>query len=144
MGASEKATASKPKSFVIRVFGLVASVFGLPYLIQVRDMLTVLLPLRLSVSTQILKVAILTLDLVFGMSPMIIGTGLFLHKEWARKTWLTYLLLLLLVHFNMTVIYLLAGYSRERALNKWIAVVVFVTVISWAFLSKASIKARFH
>lgn len=141
MEASEKAIATKPKSFVIRVFGIFASLIGVPYLIQARDMLIAGLPAS-SLFIPPLQLAILTLDFVLGMSAIIIAMGLFLHKEWARQTWLTYLLLLLFVHFNMTVIYLLAG--RRAALNRWIVVVVFVTVVSWAFLSKASIKARFH
>ena len=141
MGASEKAIAAKPKSFVIRVFGIFASLIGVPYLLQARDMLFAGLPAS-SLFTPPLQLAILTLDFALGMSAIIIAMGLFLHKEWARQTWLTYLLLLLFVHFNMKVIYLLAG--RTVGLNRWIAIVVFVTVVSWAFLSRASIKARFH
>ena len=141
MGVSEKARAAKPKSFVIRVFGIFASLIGVPYLIQARDMLISGLPPS-SLFIPAVQLAILTLDFVLGMSAIIIAMGLYLHKEWARQTWLTYLLLLLFVHFNMTVIYLLAG--RRAAVNRWVAIVVFVTVVSWAFLSKASIKARFH
>ena len=38
----------------------------------------------------------------------------------------------------------LAAAYRLAALYKWIAIVVVVSIISWAFLLKPSIKARFN
>ena len=129
---------------VIRMLGVFASLFGLPYLIQAVGLLTRSSSVRSELILFHLVLAIITIDVVFSMAAFVIGVGLFLHKEWARKLWLIYLVLLLLVDFNMTVIQLLGGFSRMTALYKWIAVVVLVSIISWAFLSKASIKARFH
>jgi len=136
--------AAKPKSVVIRMLGVFGCFFGLPYLIQAVGLLTRSPSVRSELILFHLLLAIITLDVVLSMAAIVIGVGLFLHKEWARKTWLVYLILLLLVHFNMTVILLLGGYSRMAALYKWIAVVVVVSIISWAFLLKPSIKARFH
>jgi hypothetical protein len=143
MAASEDITV-KPKSIVIRMLGVFASLFGLPYLVEAVGLLIVPFDVRSSLFLFHLLVAIITLDFVVSMAAIVIGVGLFLHKEWARKAWLAYLVLLLFVHFNMTVIYVLAGFSRMTALYKWIAGVVFVSIISWAFLLKPSIKARFH
>lgn len=144
MGASEKDFAAKPKSVVIRMLGVFAILFGLPYLIQAVGLLTRSSSVRSELFLFHLLLAIITLDVVLSIAAIVIGVGLFLHKEWARKTWLVYLVLLLFVHFNMTVIQLLGGFSRMTALYKWIAVVVVVTIISWAFLLKPSIRAHFH
>ncbi|HET6669647.1 MAG TPA: hypothetical protein VFH15_05385 [Pyrinomonadaceae bacterium] len=143
MAASED-IAAKPKSVVIRMLGVFAFLFGLPYLIQAVGLLTRSSSVRSELILFHLLLAIITLDVVLSMAAIVIGVGLFLHKEWARKTWLVYLVLLLFVHFNMTVIQLLGGFTRMTALYKWIAVVVVVTIISWAFLLKPSIKAHFN
>ncbi len=136
--------AAKPKSVVIRMLGVFACLFGLPYLIQAVGLLTRSSSVQSELIVFHLLLAIITLDVVLSMAAIVIGVGLFLHKEWARQTWLVYLVVLLFVHFNMTVIQLLGGFSRMMALYKWIAIVVLVTIISWAFLLKPSIKARFN
>ena len=143
MAASED-IAAKPKSVVIRMLGVFGCFFGLPYLIQAVELLTRSSSVRSELIVFHLLLAIITIDVVLSMAAIVIGVGLFLHKEWARKTWLVYLVLLLFVDFNMTVIQLLGGYSRMAALYKWIAIVVVVSIISWAFLLKPSIKARFN
>lgn len=142
MEAFEKAQAAKPKSFVIRVFGIFASVFGVPYLIQARDMLSVAPPPSLFML--LMYVAVLTLDVVMGMASIIIAIGLVLHKEWARILWLAFVLLLLFVHFNMSVILYLSGYSRTLGLSRWLLFVILFSIVSWACLSRPSIKARFQ
>ena len=144
MGTPEKDIAAKPKSVVIRMLGVFACFFGLPYLIQAVGLMTRSSSLRSELILFHLVLAIITVDVVLSMAAIVIGVGLFLHKEWARKTWLVYLVLLLFVDFNMTVIQLLGGYSRMTALYTWIAVALVVTIISWAFLLKPSIRAHFH
>lgn len=142
MAGSEDVTA-KPKSFVIIVFGIFASLFGVPYLIQARNMLSA--GVRASDLFMLLvQVAVLTLDFVRGMAAIIIATGLVLQKEWARILWLAFVLLLLFVHFNVTVIYLLAGSSRMVGLSRWVVIVILFSIISWVYLSRPSIKARFR
>ena len=92
----------------------------------------------------LVQVAILTLDFVLGMAAIIIATGLVLHKEWARILWLAFVLLLLLVHFSVTVIYLVAGSSRMVGLTWWVLIVILFSIISWVFLSRPSIKDQFQ
>ena len=142
--APSEVIATKPKSMVIRMLGVFACLFGLPYLIQAVGLLTRSSSVRSELILFHLVLAIISLDVVLSISAIVIGVGLFLHKEWARIVWLAFLLLLLLVHFNMTVMLLIGGSSRMTALYMWIALVVLVSIISWAFLSKASIKARFQ
>ena len=143
MAASQDITAN-PKSIVIRMLGVFACLLGLPYLVQAVGLLTRSSSVRSELILFHLLLAIITLDVVLSIAAIVIGVGLFLHKEWARKTWLVYLILLLLVHFNMTVMLLIGGYSRMTALYTWVAIVFVVSIISWAFLLKPSIKARFH
>lgn len=143
MGAAGKAIAAKPKSFVIRVFGIFASLFGVPYLIQARDILSVADPPS-SLLMLLLHVSVLTLDFVMGMASIIIAMGLVLQKEWARILWLAFVLLLLFVHFNMSVILYFSGFSRMLGLSFWIVFVILFSIISWAYLSRPSIKARFQ
>jgi hypothetical protein len=146
MDAIEESDAGKPKSFVIRMFGIFAFLFGLPYLIQGVTMLVLVFPRggRLDSIRFQLLVSTIALDLVLGLAPPFIGVGLFLYKEWARKSWLAYLLLTLFVHLHMTVLQFLVRRTHMVALYKWIAVVVFVSILSWAYLSRASTKAYFH
>ena len=146
MEDSDKVIEGKPKSFVVRLFGIFAFLFGLPYLIQGVTMLVLVFPRggRLDSIRFQLLMATIAMDLVIGLASPFIGVGLFLHKEWARLTWLAYLLLTLFVHLHMTVLQFLVIRSRMVALYKWIAVVVFVSILSWAYLSKASSKAYFH
>jgi len=142
--ASSKDVTAKSKSIVIRMLGVFASLFGLPYLIEAAGLLISRFDLGSNFFLFHLLVATITLDFIMSVAAIVIGVGLFLHKEWARKTWLVYLVLALFVHFNMTVILLLGGYSRMTALYRGIALVFVVCIISWAFLLKPSIKARFH
>ena len=146
MRDSDKVNEAKPKSFVIRLFGIFAFLFGLPYLIQGVTMLIVVFPQggRLGSIRFQLLVSTIALDLVLGLAPTFIGVGLFMYKEWARKAWLAYLMLTLFVHLHMTVLQFLVRRVHMIELYKWIAVVVFVTILSWAYLSRSSSKASFH
>jgi hypothetical protein len=88
--------------------------------------------------------AILFFDLLFGVASLVIAVGLFLRKELARKTWLVFLILMPLVWTHLTVIKFFAGYSGLRGVYRSIGIFVLVSIISWAYLSKAAIKARFN
>jgi hypothetical protein len=144
MAASENVIEGQPRSFVIRMLGIFAFLFGLPYLIQGLTLLLLVSPRRVGFLMFQLQPAIIALDFVIGLASLVFGVGLFLHKEWARMAWLAFLLLTLFVHLNMTVLQLLAGFSQLEALYRWIGLVILLAIISWAFLSKRTIKARFH
>ncbi len=59
-------------------------------------------------------------------------------------SWLVFLILMLLVWLHMTVIKFFAGYTGLGQIYRWFAMLILVSIISWAYLSKATIKARFH
>ena len=135
-----------------RLFALFAFLFGLPYLTQglyrliafdVSGLIALNARQRNFFLLQI-QLAIILFDLLIGGTSIFIGAGLFLRKEWARKAWLVFLALTVLVHFFMTGIQFFAGYSIRAGGYLWIGLVIFVSIISWAYLSKATIKARFH
>ena len=130
-------------SLLIRLFGLFAFLFGVPYLIQGVSILANIFTRQYSLSTYQYQAAFVALDFGLGVTSMVIGVGLFLHKEWARKAWLAYLLILLFIHFQMTAIQFLAGNSNLSWLYKWIGFIVLITITSWAYLSTALAKSRF-
>lgn len=144
MEVSEPTIERKPKSLVIRMFGIVAFMFGVPYLVQGVAILNIFFFRQYSPLMFNLVVATIAFDLVLGIAAILVGIGLFFHKEWARQTWLVFLPLLLFVHLHMTVLQLLAGQSRMDFLYKWIALVIAISILSWAYLSKARTKSRFH
>lgn len=141
---SEPAFTQVAPSLVIKLFGLFAWLFGIAYSVEGVYTLLIALSRRYSFSITLLKLAVIIFDLLIGTGAMVIGVGLFFQKEWARKGWLIFLIFTLLVHFQMTIMQVLAGYSNLGGLYAWIGMVVMISLISWAYLSKPSIKARFH
>jgi hypothetical protein len=118
--------------------------FGLPYIIQGINLSIALDAERYSFFMTQMQLAFIGLDFLVGGGSLFIGTGLFFQKEWARKAWLVFLVLTPLAHFFVIVLLADAGHPAGAALYKWIGVVVLVSIISWAYLSKDSVKARFH
>src|SRR5947207_15613501 len=142
MESSEKGIEGRPTldragaPLVIRMFALFAVLFGLPYLTQgVNWLLAVDAEQYRSFIVQI-QLATIFLDFLLGAATIFIGVGLFFYKEWARKAWLVFLILTLLVHFQVMVLEFFAGYPAGVALYKWIGVVILVSIISWVYLSK--------
>jgi len=132
-------------SLLIRLFALFAFLFGLAYLTDGVNVLITLAPRRYSFFILQVELAIIFFDLLIGGASISIGVGLFFRKEWARKAWLVFLILTLLVHFFMTAVQFSTGYSIAVARTcVWIGTVIFVSVISLAYLSKAPVKAGFN
>lgn len=141
----EKPASAIGSPFLAKLFGLFAFLFGLPYLVQGVSILIVILSARyMRASALLLPLVFLVLDVVLAVAAMIIGVGLVMLKEWARKGWLVFLIVLLLVHFHMTIVQLLAGQSNMTFLYKWIAVVIFVSALSGFYLTRPTTKAQFH
>jgi hypothetical protein len=142
---AQPAPVKSGSTLLARLFGLFAFLFGLPYLVQGLSIMAVIFSARyVRVSALILPITFLVFDVVLAVADMIIGVGLMFLREWARKGWLAFLIFLLLVHFHMTIIQLLAGQSNMSFLYKWIAVVIFVSLLSWFYLTRTTTKARFH
>jgi hypothetical protein len=141
----EKPTSAKGSPLLARLFGVFAFLFGVPYLVQGVSILIVILSGRyIRASAFLLSIVFLVFDVVLAVAAMIIGVGLVLLKEWARKGWLFFLIVLLLVHFHMTIVQLLAGQSNMSFLYKWITVVIFVFALSGFYLTRPTTKAQFH
>lgn len=143
MAATENEIAAKPKSLLIGLFGLFAFLFGIPYLIQGVSILVGIFTRQHTLFTYQSQAFFIALDFGIAITSMVIGVGLVLHKEWARKAWLAYLLVLLFIHFIMTGLQYLAGNSNLSWLYKWIGFVILITIVSWAYLSTALAKSRF-
>jgi hypothetical protein len=75
--------------------------------------------------------------LFLGLSTLIAGAGLYLHKEWARKLWLAVATLLPLLHLVRLVVDYKLGplWTAERLLE--IIAVSLLTLFSWRVLSNA-------
>lgn len=129
---------------LIKLFALVAFLFGLLHLGDGLSSLLTTLSGRYSFFILQIQLAILFFDLIFGVASIVIAVGLFLRKELARESWLVFLLLMLLVWLHMTAIKFFAGYSGLGQIYRWIGMLVLVSIISWAYLSKAVVKARFR
>jgi len=143
--SEERPASAKGSPLLARLFGLFAFLFGIPYLVQGVSILIVILSAHyIRPSALLLPIVFLVFDLVLAGAAMIIGVGLVLLKEWARKGWLVFLIVLLLVHFHMTIMQLLAGASNMSFLYKWIAVVMFVAALSGFYLTRPTTKAQFH
>ncbi len=150
MGASEKAIEEKPNldrveaPLLISLFALLALMFGLSYLGQGISTLIAIPSGRYRFFILLIQLALTFFELLFGVASIVIGAGLFFRKEWARKAWLVFVLLTLLVGLYLTAMQFFAGYSGLARVYGWIALLIFVPTISWVYLSKAPIKARYH
>jgi len=118
--------------------------FGLSYLGQGISTLIAIPSGRYRFFILLIQLALTFFELLFGVASIVIGAGLFFRKEWARKAWLVFVLLTLLVGLYLTAMQFFAGYSGLARVYGWIALLIFVPTISWVYLSKAPIKARYH
>ena len=143
---------SEEVSLLTRLFALFAFLFGLPYLTQglyrliafdVSGLIAFDSGQRNFFLLQI-QLAIILFDLLIGGASIFIGAGLFFRKEWARKAWLIFVIITLLVGLHLTAMQFFAGYSGLARVYGWIGLLIFVSTISLVYLSKAPIKARFH
>ena|SRR5258705_9082448 len=150
MGASEKGIEGKPTPdrvgapLLTSLFALFALLFGLSYLGQGVATLMAMSSGRYTFFIFQIQLALTFFELLFGVASIVIGAGLFFRKEWARKAWLVLMILTLLVGLHLTAIQFFAGYSGLAGVYDWIGFLIFVSAISWVYLSKAPIKARFH
>ncbi|HKR60914.1 MAG TPA: hypothetical protein VJS64_14430 [Pyrinomonadaceae bacterium] len=147
METAEKEPLARPagSTLLIRAFGFLAFLLGVPYLIQGIAALTLLFsPSRFRLGAVLFQLSIIIFDMLIGVAALVIGVGLFLVREWARKAWLVFLIITLLIHFFMTVLQLLIGSSNMGWLFRWISVVVFIALLSFLYLSKAATRSRFR
>lgn len=131
-------------SLFIRLFALIALLVGLSYVSRGVWTLIAIPSGGYSFFVLLTQLARIFFDLLFGVASILIGAGLFFRKEWARNAWLVFLILTLLVELHMTVIQFFAGYSGLAQVYRGIGMLVSLSAISWLYLTKAPIKARFR
>ena len=89
------------------------------------------------------QLAVIIFDLVIGGGSMLAGAGMLLRMQWGRKTWLALLVLTVFLHLVMTLANRAVGIDVSRSYG-WKGMVVLVTIVSWALLTRPSVKARFR
>ena len=124
----------------VRLFGIVIIFYGLSYaqfaLVQIVD------TLRTGDSTNVNWYIVAT-NLNIGLTIFVIGVGLMLAKEWARKLWLMTCLALLMVHiFFLWVVYTYGENHTRQLLNTLL--IVILLIISMTRLLRPEIKELFH
>jgi len=89
---------------------------------------------------------------ILGVIVSINSIGIFLAKKWARKFWLVTILILLIIHllrFAVDFIWLMVfdveiPYLVLLIRLAEVVIIGFLTIISWRFLRKESVKILFN
>ena len=128
-----------------RWFSLLAFLLGVAYLAQGVTWLASMM--RFGAASRFFtgqyQAAVIALDVMIGLASFAIAAGLLLYKDWARKAWLIFLLALLFVHSVMISAEVMLGHKIRGWLYQWIAMIILMTLVSWIYLTKASVRSRF-
>jgi hypothetical protein len=89
------------------------------------------------------QVAVIVIDFFTGGAMILSGLGVGLLREWGRKCWLALLPLTLLIHAVTMLAQRAAGIDVRRSYG-WVGMVVVVSLLSWAYLTRPRVKARFR
>ena len=130
---------------LVRIFGLFGIVFGAAYLKQGVGYID---PLHLALAQKgtsdfITYALIVSWDLQFGTLLIVAAVGVLFFREWARVMWLGLLPAVMLVHFFMVAVNLVYRGRISTSYLIWTALVVTVTALSWWYMTKERIRARF-
>jgi hypothetical protein len=128
-----------------RLFGLLAIILGLAYAVEGANWL---LSLASGATDRSLlwahyQVAVMGLDFFIGVASALSGLGVVLLREWGRKCWLALLPLTLFLHAVTMLSQRFAGIDARRVYG-WVGMVFVVAVLSWAYLTRPRVKARFR
>lgn len=128
---------------LIRLFGLFAILFGCAYLAEGFPWLYKFVLGRQSREQFLIEyqMAVIFFDISIGIAALVIGVGLIFTRDWAREGWLGLLLFTLFGHLVVSAMAWI-GFGVSP-FNYWQGMVVVLTLISWAYLTKESAKARF-
>lgn len=128
---------------LIRLFGLFAILFGGAYLAEGVPWLYKFVLGQQSREQFLIEyqMAVIFFDISIGMAAIVIGVGLLFKKDWAREGWLGLLLFTLFGHLVVSAMAWI-GFGVSP-FNYWQGMVVVLTIISWAYLTKESVKGGF-
>jgi hypothetical protein len=128
-----------------RLFGLFAVLFGafylsegVPWLLRFASGAT-----RHDLFWSHFQTAVVVFDFAIGGGSVLAGVGMLLRREWGRKAWLALLALDLLLHLIMLPANRAAGFDVSKSYG-WTGLVVLLAVVSWVFLTRPRVKARFR
>ena len=123
----------------IRLLGAVVIFYGLSYLLY--GVLQAIAFMRQPAGRRPMT-AIVLLNLVIGVSTLIIGMGLLMAKVWARVAWPPIAVVLVALHvFLLLFFYLIEAPLTQQFINVFL--ITFLVVISWSKLTDDSVKASF-
>ena len=129
---------------LVRLFGLVGIILGAAYFnegVQYAGLLRLVLMQEVR-EVFLTYVLFATWDFLFGSSLIVAGIGLLLLREWARLMWMGLVPALVLFHLGIIAV----GGSRGEVSSSylaWTAMVVAIGALSWWYLTKERIRARF-
>lgn len=89
------------------------------------------------------KSLFLTWDLLFGVSVIIAGIGVMLFRNWARIMLLGLLPALVFVHLAIIAFDQTFRNGSSKEYFVWTSMVVLSTALSWWYLTRPRIRARF-
>ena len=128
-----------------RLFGFFAILFGSFYL---SEGVTWLLRFASGATSRDLfwshyQTGVIIFDHVIGGGAVSAGVGMLFRRNWGRKTWLAVLALSVFLHLLMTFANRAVGIDVSRSYG-WVGMVVLVAILSWALLTRPTVKARFR
>jgi len=128
-----------------RLFGFFAILFGAFYL---SEGVTWLLRFASGATSRDLfwshyQIAVIVFDLVIGGGSMVAAVGMLFRMDWGRKTWLALMALTVFLHLLMTASNRAVGIGAKGAYG-WVVLVVLLAIISWACLTRPTVKAGFR
>ena len=130
---------------LVRIFGLYGIILGAAYF---NEGVAFIYLLRFALSQQVNEVFIryllfVTWDFLFGTSLIVAGIGLLLFREWARFMWLGLMPALVVVHFGIIVYIEVFRGGVSNFYLFWTVMVLAVAALSWWYMTKERIRARF-
>ena len=85
---------------------------------------------------------LIVINFAIGMTSLLLGLGLFMTREWARKAWLVASVVLTLFHVLWLVLLYLNG-SNLVGHTFYLALTSALTLISLVYLTRSSVRKLF-
>jgi hypothetical protein len=130
---------------LVRLFGIFGIILGAAYFnegVRVIGILQFAASQKLS-GMFLTWLSFLAWDFLFGGSLIIAAIGVLLFKEWGRMMWLGLMPALVLVHFGVIAFHQTFRNGSSKEYFLWTSMVVLSTALSWWYLTRPRIRARF-
>jgi hypothetical protein len=129
---------------LVRLFGIFGIILGAAYFLEGVILAAILNFARTQGTREVFisKSLFLTWDLLFGVS-VIIAIGVMLFRNWARIMLLGLLTALVFVHLAIIAFHQTFRNGSSKQYFLWTSIVVLSTALSWWYLTRPRIRARF-